>query len=199
MNFRIKEKLMLWISGIKKNLFQRWRWKIWYFWAKKLMEIYLLITEKFFFWPFREWEIRSLFEPKSWWKDDIYWLLKRSCFELFVDGKYVLFESRIWWKDDIHWLLRSSSFELFGDRKYSLFFSQKIDGKIFTWSFWAFHDIPRLRKYGFSRSDLCYRNWETRWKGPLFTNGHTSEGVNNWQFFSRYRVIVVKLKECKIK
>ena len=185
---------------------------------------------KVLFWSFREWEIRYFFEPKSWWKDNIYRLLKSSCFDLFgngkcglflsqkVDGKMIFtdywkglvlnfslmgntffFESRIWWKDDIHWLLRSSSFELFGDRKYSLFFSQKIDGKIFTWSFWAFHDIPRLRKYGFSRSDLCYRNWETRWKGPLFTNGHTSEGVNNWQFFSRYRVIVVKLKECKIK
>ena len=84
---------MLWISGIKKNLFQRWRWKIWYFWAKKLMEIYLLITEKFLFWPFREWEIRSLFEPKSWWKDDIYWLLKSSCFELFRDENYGLFLS----------------------------------------------------------------------------------------------------------
>ena len=94
MNFRIKEKLMLWISGIKKNLFQRWRWKIWYFWAKKLMEIYLLITEKFLFWPFREWEIRSLFEPKSWWKDDIYWLLKSSCFNLFGNGKYGLFLSQ---------------------------------------------------------------------------------------------------------
>ena len=94
MNFRIKEKLMLWISGIKKNLFQRWRWKIWYFWAKKMMEIYLLITEKFLFWPFREWEIRSLFEPKSWWKDDIYWLLKSSCFNLFGNGKDGLFLSQ---------------------------------------------------------------------------------------------------------
>ena len=50
-----------------------WRWKIWYFWAKKLMEIwYLLITEKFLFWTFRWWEIRPFFHPKSWWKDDIY-------------------------------------------------------------------------------------------------------------------------------
>ena len=39
------------------------------------------------------------FEPKSWWKDDIYWLLKSSCFELFDDGKYGLFfEWRSWWK-----------------------------------------------------------------------------------------------------
>ena len=31
------------------------------------------------------------FEPKSWWKYDIYWLLKSSCFELFGNGKYRLF------------------------------------------------------------------------------------------------------------
>ena len=36
------------------------------FWAKKLMEKWhLLITEKFLFWTFREWEIRSFFETKS--------------------------------------------------------------------------------------------------------------------------------------
>ena len=39
-------------------------------------------------------EIRSFLEPKSWWKDDIYWILKRSCFELFRDGKYGLFLSQ---------------------------------------------------------------------------------------------------------
>ena len=95
-------------------------------WAKKLTEIWcLLITGKFLFWTFRWWEIRSFFESRSWWKDDIYWLLRSSCFELFGDGKY------------------------------DLFFSQKVDGKmIFTWSFWAFHDIPGLRKYGFSFSVL---------------------------------------------
>ena len=60
--------------------------------AKKLMERwYLLITEKFLFWTFRRWELRSFFQPKSWWKYDIYWLLKSSSFELFGDGKYILF------------------------------------------------------------------------------------------------------------
>ena len=68
-----------------------WRWKIWYFWAKKLMKIwYLLITEKFLFWSFWKLEIRSCLRPKGWLKDYIYWLLKRSCFELFGDGKYGL-------------------------------------------------------------------------------------------------------------
>ena len=44
-----------------------------FFWVKKLMERwYLLVTEKFLFWTFRWWEIRSFFQPKSWWKDEIY-------------------------------------------------------------------------------------------------------------------------------
>ena len=109
--------LVLIFSGMGNTVFS---------WAKKLTEIwYLLITGKFLFWTFRWWEIRSFFESRSWWKDDIYWLLRSSCFELFGDGKY------------------------------GLFFSQKVDGKmIFTWSFWAFHDIPGLGKYGFSRSVL---------------------------------------------
>ena len=94
------------------------------------MEIwYLLITENFLFWSFREWKIRSFFKSKSWWKDDIYWLLRSSCSELFGEGKY------------------------------GLFLSQKVDGKmIYTWSFWAFHDIPGLGKYGFSRSALQAEN-----------------------------------------
>ena len=123
----------------------------------------------------------GIFEPKNWWKYDIYWLLKSSCFNLFGNGKYGLFlsqkvdgnmmftdywkvlvlnfslifffESRSWWKDDICWLLRSSCFELFSDGKYGVFFSQKVDGKmIITWSFRAFYDIPGPGKYGFSRS-----------------------------------------------
>ena len=75
--------------------------------GKKLMEIwYLLITEKFLFLPFRWWEIRSFLESKSWWKNYIYWLLRRSFFELFGDGKYVLF------------------------------FSQKVDGKMIFIGYW---------------------------------------------------------------
>ena len=62
----------------------------------------LLTTKKFLFWTFRRWEMRSFFEPKSWWKDDIYWLLKSSCFELFRDKKYSLFLSQ---KVDERWHL----------------------------------------------------------------------------------------------
>ena len=95
------------------------------------------------------------FEPKSWWKDDIYWLMKSSCFELFGDEKCGLFLSQeVNRKDDIYWLRKSSCFQLFNGGKYDLFFSQNVDGKmIFTWFFWAFHDIPGPGKYGFSCSD----------------------------------------------
>ena len=118
----ITKKLLFWIF---------WRWKIWYFFElKRLMEIWcLLITEKFLLWTFRECKTRSFSEPKSWWNDDIYWLLKSSCSERFGDGE-----------------IRS-------------FFSQIFDGKlIFTWSFWAFHDIYLLGKYGFQYSEGLH--WE---------------------------------------
>ena len=110
---------------LKSSCFELFRnGKYGLFWDKKLVKrSYLLITEMFLFWTFRGWKIWPLFEAKSWWKDDIYWLLKSSCFELFGDGKY------------------------------GLFFSQKVDVKvIFTWSFWAFHDIPGPGKYGSSCS-----------------------------------------------
>ena len=65
------------------------------FWAKKVMERwYLLIPEKFLFWFFREWEIRSFFQSRSWWKDDIYWLLRSFCFKIFGGGKYGLLSAK---------------------------------------------------------------------------------------------------------
>ena len=73
------------------------------------MEIwYLLITEKFLFWSFREWEIRSFLSQK-------------------VDGKTIF---------NIYWLLKSSCFELFGDGKYGLFLSQEVDEKMIFTDYW---------------------------------------------------------------
>ena len=68
-----------------------------FFWAKKLMERwYLLITEKFLFWTFRRWKMRS-------------------------------------------------------------FLSKKVDVKmIFTWSLWAFYDIPGPGKCTFSCSEIKF-------------------------------------------
>ena len=80
------------------------------FWAKTLTERWtLLITKKFLLWLFWWWEIRSFFESKSWWKDDIYWLLRSSFFKLFGDGKYGLFSAKILME---RWYLLSL-FELF--------------------------------------------------------------------------------------
>ena len=66
-----------------------------FFWGKKLMERwYLPINEKFLFWAFPWWKMWPFFEKKSYWKDDIYWLLKSSCFELFGDGNKVFFSAK---------------------------------------------------------------------------------------------------------
>ena len=110
---------------------------------------------------FSEMEIRSFFQPKSWWKNDIYWLLKVLVLNFSETENTVFFESRSWWKDDNYWLLKSSCFKLFSDGEYGLFFSQKVDGKmIITWFLWAFHDITGFGKYGFSCSvsyqQTCY-------------------------------------------
>ena len=128
--FRAKKLVERWyLLNSEKSCFEVFRDEIYgLFLSQKLMERwYLLITGKFFYWTFRRWEIRSFFEPKSWWKHDINWSLKSSCLELFGDGKY------------------------------GIFFSEKVDGEmIFTWSFLAFHDIPGLGKYGFLCSvKLC--------------------------------------------
>ena len=46
-----------------------------FFWVKKLTERWYLLVTQFLFWTFRWWEIRSFFQPKSWWKNDIYLVL----------------------------------------------------------------------------------------------------------------------------
>ena len=85
-----KYDIYWWLKSSCFEFFGNGKYSI--FLSKKLMERwYLLITEKFLFWTFWGWEIRSFFEAKSRWKYDIYWLLKSFCFELFGDGKYDLF------------------------------------------------------------------------------------------------------------
>ena len=97
------------------------------------------------------------FEPKSWWKDDIYWLRKGSCFELFGGGKYGLFGVKKLMEKMIFAGFREVlvlNFSVMGNKIF--FISEKVDEKIiFTWSFWAFHDIPGPGKYAFSCS-VCY-------------------------------------------
>ena len=90
-------------------------------------------------------------QPKSWWKDDIYWLLKSSCFELFGDGKYGLFSSQeVDGKYDIYWLLKSSCFEFFFSGKYGLFFESRNWWKDVSSCFEPFgygkHDLFSVKK-----------------------------------------------------
>ena len=52
---------------------------------------YLQITEKFLVLNFYEMGNTVFFEPKNLMKDEIYWLRKSPCFELFDEGKYDFF------------------------------------------------------------------------------------------------------------
>ena len=112
------------------------------------MEHHLLVAEKPWFWIFRGRKVRYFlnqnvdgnmilidywnvlvlncsgmentifFEGKSWWKDDIYWLLKSPCFELFRDGKCSLF----WGKNLMErWYLLITEKFLFWDTEKFLF------------------------------------------------------------------------------
>ena len=47
-----------------------------------------------------------------------------------------IFEPKSWWKYDIYWLLKSSCFNLFGNGKYGLFLSQKVDGNMIFTDYW---------------------------------------------------------------
>ena len=140
------------------------------------------------------------FEPKSRWKDYIYWLLKVLVLNFSMTGNRSFFESRSWLKDDIYWLLKSSCFELSGDGKYGLFFSQKVDGKIiFPWSFLAFHDIPGLGKYGFSRSVALPNDqrfscfcWKKNCLSFLSQVGHST--LIGWLIFEGEQLWLVRLK-----
>ena len=133
MNFRIKEKLMLWISGSKKNLFQlnklvqRWSfhsiYEAWvaYEMRKGVVQLYIKNNEVIF----------SLA-----WNIIFFDNFKSSCFEIFGDKERDIFEPKSWWKYDIYWLLKSSCFNLFENGKYSLFLSQKVDGNMMFTDYW---------------------------------------------------------------
>ena len=122
---------------------------------KLMKRWYLLNTEKFLFWTFWRWEIglfvNQKFDEKMIFTDQ--W--KVLVLKFLEMGNTVFFEPESWWKYDIYWLLKSSCFEVFDDGKYSVFFSKKVDRKmVFTWSSWTFHNISGLGKYGFSCSGI---------------------------------------------
>ena len=84
-NQRVDENMIF--TDYKKNLVLNFSemWNTVSFWTRKLIESwYFLITEKFYFCIFWRWEIRSFFEPKSWWKYDIYLVFMVFCAVLIV-------------------------------------------------------------------------------------------------------------------
>ena len=105
-------------------------------------------------------EDNEFFEPKSWWKY-IYWLLKSSCFELFGNGKYGLFwdkklMQRLYFlvtEKFLFWTTEKFLFWTFWWWEIRSFLAKKVVVKvIFSWSFWAFYDIPGPGKQGFFSS-----------------------------------------------
>ena len=138
-----------------------WDGKYGLFWAKKVAEIwYLLITEKFLFWTFREREMRPFLRQKVDEKLVFTDYRKVLVLNFYVMGNTVFFETKRWWKDYIYWLLKIFCFcyqnvlvlniSVMGN---TVFLSQRFDAKVIsTLAFWTVHDIPRPGKYGFSCS-----------------------------------------------
>ena len=80
------------------------------------------------------------FEPKNWWKYDIYWLLKTSNFDLFENGIFIKQKMKRWYllisEMFLFWTLR-------GWKIWSFIWSKKLMERWYlliteTFLFWAF-------------------------------------------------------------
>ena len=190
MNFRIKEKLMLWISGSKKNLFQRnklaQRWSfhsIYEAWAahemrKGVVQLYIKNNEVIFSLAWNiifsdNWKVLVLKFLEM--KNMVFLSQKVDGNMIFTDYWKVLvlifsgmrntafFESKSCWKDDIYWLLKSSCFNLFGNGKQGLFLSQKVDGKMIFTDYWK---VPVLIFSGMGNTVFFEpKSW---WKDDIY-------------------------------
>ena len=78
----------------------------------------------------------DIFEPKSWWKYDIYWLLKSSCFDHFGNGKCGLFSAKKLM--EIWYLLITENFLFWSFHKWEIrsFLSQEVDAKMIFTGYW---------------------------------------------------------------
>ena len=172
---------MLWISGSKKNLFQRnklaQRWSfhsIYEAWAahemrKGVVQLYIKNNEVIFS---LAWNIifsdnfKVLVLKFLEMKNMVFLSQKVDGNMIFTDywKVLILFFSEMentafsWAKKLIErWYLLIKENALFWTLRWwkmRSFLSQEVDGKmIFAWSFWAFYDIPGPGKYGFSRSE----------------------------------------------
>ena len=121
--FWMKEKLVLWISGSKRRsisiqlikrlsfiVFTKLLWYLknrerWSFSSQKNDKLIFHVAWKTKFTValkalvlnFSEMVNTVVFEPESWCKDNVYWLMNRSCLKLFGDKTYGPFiEAKSW-------------------------------------------------------------------------------------------------------
>ena len=70
------------------------------------------------------------------WNTNFFDNFKVLVLKILGDKEYGIFEPKSWRKYDIYWLLKSSCFNLFGNGKYGLFLSQEVDGKMIFTGYW---------------------------------------------------------------
>ena len=177
-NFLDEENLILWICGSERISYSK---LVWYFenqerWAFNSQKHGKMIFSRAWNTVFTDyWKFLALDFPEKETRSFLSW--KYGGKMIFADYcKFIVLNflevgnagfsfAKKLVKDNIYWLLKSSCFELFDEGKYGLFLSQKVMEKYyllitekflfltFRRSFWAFHDIPGLGKYGFLCSD----------------------------------------------
>ena len=121
------------------------------------------------------------FEPKSWWNDDIYWLLENSCSEPSRYGKYGYF----WAKKLMgRWYLLITGkflFWTFRRREIQSFLTQKVDRKMIFTDYWKvlvfkFPEIGNsvffeILKFSLVLIHISYvfttSSWMATWKASL--------------------------------
>ena len=118
------------------------------------------------------------FESKSWWKGDVYWLLKSSCFLLSVNEKYGLF----WVKKLMEKIIFTDYRKLFGRGKYCLFSAEKwmerwyllVTEKLLFWTFpwWEMRSFFYPKSWWKDDIYLVFWsfpwNFKTTWEIQLF-------------------------------
>lgn len=106
----------------------------------------------------------------------VYWARLSSCYKLFRGRKYGLFISQ---NVDVRWnflyhgipclqITEKVLFWTFQRCKIRSFLIQDVDGKIFSWNFWAFHMFQDLRNivFGAVAKKRLWRNYQIQGFGP---------------------------------
>ena len=113
--------MILWELRQMNFQFSKKQWEI--IFSRMEYHAYWLL-KSYFFWTFWRLKIRSFFDLKRWWKDDIYWFLKSFWFWIFWRLEIrIFFDPKNWWKDVIYlvflsfpWCPRTSDIFCCGER-----------------------------------------------------------------------------------